>query len=62
MLMSVKLQILKSKFPEELFQITMNHLNGLLDILIKHDEKGNEDVIFIVRESIAYVNSVLIPY
>jgi len=27
MLMSLKLQILKTKFPEEIIQITMNHFN-----------------------------------
>ncbi len=58
MLMSVKLQILRTKFPEELFQITMNHLNALVDILKTFDSKGNEDVIAIVNENIGYMNKV----
>ncbi len=58
MLMSVKLQIIRTKFPEELFQITMNHLNALVEILKTFDSKGNEDVIGIVNENISYMNKV----
>jgi hypothetical protein len=65
MLMTVKYQFLRIKYPEEIFQVTMNHLNALLDILIKSDEKTNEDVIQMVKESIAFVNKTYIgmkPY
>lgn len=58
MLMSVKLQLVRVKYAEELYQLTMNHLNSLLDILIKLDPKANEDVIILVKESIDYVTKV----
>jgi hypothetical protein len=60
MLMSVKLQFLRTKFPEEIYQITMNHLNTLVEILRQFDPKSNEDVINIVNENIKYVNKVKI--
>ena len=42
MLMTLKLQILRSKYPEEIYQITLNHFNGILDILnlIENDDKS----------------------
>ena len=62
MLMSVKLQILRTKFPEEVFQITMNHLNALVEILRQFDPKANEDMINLVNENINYVNKVKICF
>lgn len=58
MLMSVKMQFIRTKFPEEVFQITMNHLNCLISILKEFDEKSNEFLIESVKENIAYVNKV----
>ncbi len=58
MLMSLKLQLLKLKFPEEIFQVTMNHLNELVQILIKSNYKGNEDILKSVYESIDYFKNV----
>ncbi len=58
--MSVKLQLLRTKFPEEVFQVTMNHLNALVDILKNSDSKANEDVLNLVYESIDYVNKVIV--
>lgn len=58
MLMTVKYQMLRTKFPEEIYQVTMNHLNCLLDILIKFDEVGNQDAIQLVKENISYLIKV----
>ncbi len=60
MLMSIKVQLVKTKFPEEIFQITMNHLNALVEILQNFDQKNNLDAITVVKENIAYVNRVKI--
>ena len=60
-LMSVKLQLLRIKFPEEIYQVTMNHLNSLLQILKQFEQNGekpSEDIISIVKENIEYVNKV----
>ena len=57
MLMSIKLQMLRTKYPEEIYQVTMNHLNTLLEILVNQDAKGNEDVIDLVKESLNFVTS-----
>jgi hypothetical protein len=66
MLMSFKMQMLRTKFPEEIFQITMNHLNALLEILLHgQDAKENAEVVALVKESIAYMNKTylrLSPY
>ena len=60
MLMSVKLQLLRTKFPEEIFQITMNHLNALVEILKTSDIKANADVLSLVYENIDYISRVSI--
>jgi hypothetical protein len=58
MLMSLKLQLLRIKFPEEIYQITMNHLNELVEILVKSNYKGNEDILKLVYENIDYIKQV----
>jgi hypothetical protein len=58
MLMSLKLQLLRIKFPEEIYQITMNHLNELVEILVKSNYKGNEDILKLVYENIDYTKQV----
>jgi len=58
MLMSVKLQFIKIKFPEEIFQITINHMNSLVSILQEFNHKIMDDVIEEVKENIAYINKV----
>jgi hypothetical protein len=62
MMMSFKFQLLRIKFPEELFQITMTHLNELVNILEKVDPIYNKDILEIVRENIEYVNNVKLFY
>jgi hypothetical protein len=57
MLMTVKYQFIRSKYPEEIYQITLNHLNALLEILYK-DPKDYEDVIDLVKDNIAYLTNV----
>ena len=37
MLMTLKLQILRSKYPEEIYQITINHFIGVIEIMNKID-------------------------
>lgn len=56
-MMTFKYQILRLKFPEEIYQITLNHLNSLLLILLKN-EKENENVIVLVKENIDYFQKV----
>jgi hypothetical protein len=58
MIMSFKYQLLRMKFPEEIYQITMNHLNELVKILERVDPVYNKDVLEIVRENIKYVEKV----
>lgn len=58
MLMTVKLQILRTKFPEEIYQITLNHLNALIEILKTTDEQANAELILLVKENINFINKV----
>lgn len=58
MIMSFKLQLVKTKFAEEIFQVTMNHLNALLEILNKLGTKAKPEIISLVKESIDYVHKV----
>ena len=41
MLMTLKLQLLRSRYPEEIYQITLNHFLGIIEILnsIETDDK-----------------------
>jgi hypothetical protein len=45
MLMSLKLEIVRTRYPEEIYQVTMNHLNSIKQILIKMDKEGNKKLI-----------------
>ena len=42
MLMTLKLQILRSRYPEEIYQITLNHYLGIIEILnsIESEDKS----------------------
>ena len=42
MLMTLKLQILRSRYPEEIYQITLNHYLGIIEILnsIENEDKS----------------------
>jgi hypothetical protein len=58
MMMTVKYQFLRIKFPEEIIQVTLNHLNELLLILENSDPVNNKDIIEVVKENINYVKKV----
>lgn len=58
MLMSIKLQLCRIKFPEEILQITLNHLNALNEILNNFDNTPNSDAKMCVKENIDFVNKV----
>jgi hypothetical protein len=58
MLMSIKLQLCRIKFPEEILQITLNHLNALNEILNTFDNTINAEAKMCVKENIDYVNKV----
>jgi hypothetical protein len=45
MLMSLKLEIVRTRYPEEIYQVTLNHLTSIKDILIKMDKELNKDLI-----------------
>ena len=65
MLMSLKLQILRTRYPEEMFKITLNHLESIRTILTDQDPSGNKDLINDLNESISNFNkdySQLTPY
>ena len=65
MLMSLKLQILRTRYPEEMFKITLNHLESIRKILTDQDPSGNKDLINDLNECISNFNkdySQLTPY
>lgn len=62
MLMSLKLQVLRSRYPEELFKIATNHLNNLIDILKSFGENKNVEVIELVNSQLNYFESVFSSY
>lgn len=55
----MKLQLCRIKFPEEIFQITLNHLNALSEILTNFDSSTNTDSKLCVKENIDYIQSVI---
>ena len=65
MLMSIKLQVLRVRYPEEIYKITLNHLESIKKILGEQDPKGNSDLINQLNECIKnFMNdySQLSPY
>ena len=52
MLMSLKLQISRSRMPEEIVKITFNHLNSVNELLQKQDEEFNQDAIGLINDFI----------
>jgi hypothetical protein len=62
MLMSFKMQLIRSRYPEETAKITYNHLNSLIDILKKKDEHLNKDAIEIVSQFINRLKVVMSSY
>jgi len=55
MMMSIKLQLFRIKFPEEILQITLNHLYTLNEILQGFDKNANTPSKIIIRENIESV-------
>ena len=45
MLMSLKLEIVRTRYPEEIYQVTLNHLTSIKEILIKMDKELNKSLI-----------------
>ena len=64
MLMTLKLQILRSRYPEELYQITLNHYQGILDILTSIENDDNSLIVRVQEEILHFkqVYSKLSPY
>ena len=61
MLMTLKLQILRSRYPEEIYQITLNHYLGILEILnsIENDDKS---LIERIKEEMEILNKIILNY
>ena len=59
MLMSLKMQILRTKFPEEIIQLTMNHFKFLIANL-EENPIENQKFIAIVKDNLSYFTSVII--
>ena len=59
MLMSVKLQFCRMKFPEEIFQITLNHLNALNELLNSYEPLPSSECRDCVKENITFIQSVI---
>ena len=45
MLMTFKFQIVRTRYPEEIYKLTLNHLESIREILITLDMKGNKNII-----------------
>lgn len=52
MLMTFKLQILRTRYPEEIYQIALNHYDGIIEILTKLDKVKNSSLIERIQEEI----------
>ena len=48
MLMTFKFQIVRTRYPEEIYKLTLNHLESMREILVTLDMKGNKNIIEIV--------------
>ena len=60
MLMSIKLQLFRIKFPEEILQVTLNHLNALSELINGFDSTPDTEPKMCVKENIDFVNMVKI--
>lgn len=57
MLMAFKYQLLKMKYPEELLQITLNHMNSLIEIMTQFNTQTSNELYITVKQEIAYVTN-----
>ena len=64
MLMTLKLQIIRSRYPEEIYQITLNHYLGILEILnsIENDDRSLIERIEEEMENFKQIYSKLSSY
>jgi len=57
MLMSFKFQLLRTKFAEEIIQITLNHLHSVREILLSQNAEMNKDALQLLKDNITYINT-----
>ena len=62
MLMSLKLQTLRVRYPEELAQMSTNHLMNVIDILKIQNEETNKKAIQLVQSQLNYFQSIFDSY
>ena len=58
MLMSFKLELVRSRYPEEIYQITLNHLESIKEIIIKEDASKNKENLKIVNDVISNFKNI----
>ena len=64
MLMTLKLQILRSKYPEEIYQITINHFIGVIEIMnqIDFNDKAMINMVKEAMDNFINIYGNLSPY
>ena len=64
MLMTLKLQILRTRYPEEIYQITLNHFFGVIEIMkiIDSSDTGLIDIINTTMNNFMNIYGKLGPY
>ncbi len=58
MLMTFKLELVRSRYPEEIYQITLNHLESIKEIIIKEDASKNKENLKIVNDVISNFKNI----
>ena len=64
MLMTLKLQILRARYPEEIYQITLNHFFGVIEIMqtIDSNDSGLIEIIENANNNFINIYDTLCPY
>jgi len=64
MLMTLKLQILRTRYPEEIYQITLNHFFGVIEIMqtIDSNDSGLIEIIENAKNNFINIYDKLCPY
>jgi hypothetical protein len=52
MLMTFKLELIRTRYPEEIYQITLNHLESIKEIIIKENASQNKENLNILNKVI----------